>query len=66
MISKSSQELQLAEIRRLNALDLARYQGGVAVEKKPPACATGCACQFAKALAFHIVSQDDLASTEEH
>lgn len=62
MISKSSQELQLAEIRRLNALDLARYQEGVEVEKKPRVYATGCACQFAKVLAFHIVSQDDVAT----
>jgi predicted amidohydrolase YtcJ len=60
-ISTTVQDQQLAEIRRLNALDLARYDGRAAAEPNSTACTPSCACQFSKVLAFHIVAQDKAA-----
>lgn len=58
--TRSAHEEQLAEIRRLNALDLSRYDGSGKVASQLPSCAPGCGCQFAKVLAHHIVKQGEL------
>ncbi len=61
-LSQSIREQQLAEIRNLNALDLARYDGRAEATPIPPSCFPGCACQFAKVLALHIVAQGKQAN----
>ncbi|MBN8601561.1 MAG: amidohydrolase family protein [Planctomycetes bacterium] len=62
---KPSVESQLAEIRRLNAMDLARMEGRSAPNPRTNSCVPGCSCQFAKVLASHIVAQSDQAAAVE-
>ena len=50
---------QLEELRRRNATDLARIDRRNACDRSSDSCTPGCACQFAKFLAFHIVAQNE-------
>lgn len=50
---------QLEELRRRNATDLARIDRRNAFDRSSDSCTPGCACQFAKFLAFHIVAQNE-------
>ncbi len=50
-------EAQLAEVRRLNALDLARYDVRFPAQSRPPACGPGCSCFIGQLFGHHLAVQ---------
>lgn len=61
--SNPPRDLQLAELRRLNGLDVARMNRRAAEVRGSIPCTPGCSCQFAKLLAFHIMAQGDATTS---
>ena len=53
----SLRETQLAEVRRLNAIDLARHDAGSSVMSRPAACRPGCSCSIGQQFGHYLAVQ---------